>query len=247
MARNFPIKQLADCFEALYQEIVQIAFDWRGFLELFDDKALVEMMNRHACDFFADLQRKLSDSLVLKVCRLTDPEGCGKFKNLGLPYFVEQLRNENAIDVAKHQQWQERLKQIGSVMEPLRHLRNKRIAHNDVSVLVSDERLPAQYGDLRKAIEAVNSLFNQIERVFGLPTTVLAEAILSLQHVNGIKAVLRDASELRAFIETIGGRSEWRHLRDHATSRALGLCDFSLIAATRPLHNDGPRKTNHVR
>lgn len=221
MTRNFPVTQLSNCFEALYQEIVQIAFDWRGFLELFDDKALVEMMNQHACDFFADLQRKLSDSLVLKVCRLTDPEDCGRFKNLGLPYFVAQLKKENSIDDAKHQQWQERLKQIGLLMEPLRHLRNKRIAHNDVAGLVADQRLPAQYRDIRKAIEAVNSLFNEIERFFGLPTTVLAEAILSLQHVNGIKAVLRDASELRAFIQTIGGRSEWRHLRDHATPREL--------------------------
>ncbi|MHC4527996.1 MAG: AbiU2 domain-containing protein, partial [Planctomycetota bacterium] len=97
------------------------------------------LLNEIAQNFFYQLQGILIDYLYLNICKLTDPPGCGKQKNLTVKYILErvdpQIQNELGLE--------ELSERIHEFRNYIVDARRKLIAHLDVDAILSKKRLGA--------------------------------------------------------------------------------------------------------
>ena len=99
----------------------------------------LDLLNKIAQNFFHDLQHILIDYLFLNICKLTDPAGCGKKKNLTVKYILEQVdpqvQNELGLE--------ELSGKIHQFRDYIVNARRKLIAHLDVDTIFSKEKVGA--------------------------------------------------------------------------------------------------------
>jgi hypothetical protein len=100
-------------------------------------KARFDLLNKIAQNFFHDLQGILIDYLFLNICKLTDPAGFGKEKNLTVKYILEQVDPQVQNELGL----QELSEKIHQFRNYIVDARRKLIAHLDVDTIFSKKTL----------------------------------------------------------------------------------------------------------
>jgi|GEM_PF-5872417 hypothetical protein len=109
------------------KEIAGASIHFELFLSLFGSQENLTIVNQSAPNVFICFKQALIDTSIIKLCRLLDPAGRGRNRNIGIHMLIELFDDEP--------DFQEHLKGKGNEIEAhvakLRAYRHKRIAHND--------------------------------------------------------------------------------------------------------------------
>lgn len=110
---------------------VNIRTLWAHYQILFNGSDLKrQLLQITARQFFQDLNIMLIDSLILYVCKITDPEFTGGRRNLTIQYFMKNADlSASPRDIAKLTKIDGRISAFRKRIEPAR---NKRISHLDL-------------------------------------------------------------------------------------------------------------------
>ncbi len=158
----------AKVYGYLAGEIIRIRTKWIYFRQLFmDSDHRTKKLSRAGSYFFGELQIILKNDLILSLSRLTDPPRNGKHENFTVELFIEKLLEESeAILAAK---LKSKACELSTCVKSLRVHRMKRIAHYDLSSVITpeDEPLPAlPLRDLRIAIETIEAFLSIVHTHF---------------------------------------------------------------------------------
>lgn len=196
-------EKLGTYFNALWKEVAWLYIKWSEYDELFGKKpSRVDLLNYAAPTFFHIIQDCLFKDILLHIARLTDPPKTGKKKNLS----IRSLSNLISSDSLK--------KEIEGLIvttiekaEFCRDWRNRRLAHKDLKLSLSDKAMPLKSASREKVkdvLEAISSIMNAIAIHYsdttisfdGLPRIKGAEALLYILD-DGIKAEKRRRERIR--------------------------------------------------
>lgn len=196
--------ELGTYFNALSNEVAWLYTKWSEYDELFGKKPpRVDLLNNAAPTFFYIVEKCLFDDILLHIARLTDPPKTGRKKRLS----ILSLPNLISSDTLK--------KEIEGLIETTiekadfcRDWRNRRIAHTNLKLLLSEAAVPLKPASRKKVkaiLESISSVMNVIAREFmdstiifdGLPKLKGAEALLYILD-DGIKAEKRRRERIMA-------------------------------------------------
>ena len=181
----------------LWNDISILHLNWTYYTQLFaTDEASILLMNTVAPSFFSMVDRTLRADNLLRICRITDPSFSNfneTMENASLPRLV--ARTAEFLPSEVHQEVKELLSQLDLQRQPLRDLRNKRLAHSDLDEVLKlrTEPLPGisprQVEDL---IALITKTFSLVEGHFLDSETGFA-AIKPSQPVGTILWTLRNS------------------------------------------------------
>lgn len=168
-------RELGEMCAALYHRVAWVHLRWALYKQLFGKcDRRIALLNETAGSFFGVLQGVLLDDVVLELARLVDsPKSCGKanLTLLRIPGLIadQELRPEieAMVDSAE------------GACAKARDQRNRRLAHNDLSLAVetSAKPLPAiGIADVESALAAVRDLLNRLDSHY-LNSTVAYEYV----------------------------------------------------------------------
>ena len=144
---------LARAFERLSDDVIWLHSRWILYRQLFGaNPQRIELLNRVAPYFFSQLERILSDDVVLGICRLFDPATTVQQDNLVLAVLPNLI--DQAAYASLHDDLAMRRNRLETQLPPFRANRNKRIAHRDYKTAL-DPRAPMLPGLSRVMFEEV--------------------------------------------------------------------------------------------
>jgi len=152
-------------FESLDAEIINLFYRWKLFRQLFDGgKKNINLLNRSGANVFALLQRLILDDVYLTLCRLTDPAKTGRFDNLSLLFFLNELKADVNILTALTLETQ--FAELETLTKHMRDHRDKRLAHSDLKVARKANSLPSVLrGELDDALHALAKLMGHLHMI----------------------------------------------------------------------------------
>jgi hypothetical protein len=117
----------------VFNEWCDLKITWKQFKNLFcSGPERVDLMNRCGAEFFYRVDRIFFESVLLALCRLTDPPMTGKKQNLSVALFAQFMTTD-----ARKQQMGEL---VGAAIKSTafaRDWRNRRVGHNDYDLLLN--------------------------------------------------------------------------------------------------------------
>lgn len=183
-----------------YQELWRVSSNWDRYEALFGTEKRVSLLNESGGTFWYEIQNMLFEHVLLGLCRLTDPAGCGKKKNLSIWRLVE-------LDFSTHnRRLYQRATNASRCTEFARTWRDKRIAHNDLEQIsgAANKLLPATR---KKVTAAIISIHDVLRWIYA-------------KHFNGeIYLFEIGDSDAIAVMSTIFEGSRFAQLRSQAWSR----------------------------
>jgi hypothetical protein len=190
--------ELNDLYEALKLDVSRLYAKWNVFKQLYaTTKETVELLNDSAQGFFRICQDVLLDDILLTISRLNDPYQTSGKDNLSmerLAAYVDRTKYPNLradIDTL--------LIEARDKCGFARELRNRRIAHSDLSTRLEAEAnpLPVVYKQqIDDALSVLQSVLNKMELYFE-DNTVLYEQTMVRGDGEALVARLRDAKAYR--------------------------------------------------
>lgn len=183
-------EKLGTYFNALWNEVAWLYTKWLEYDELFGIKpSRVDLLNDAAPTFFHIVQNCLFRDIILHIARLTDPPKTGGKKNLSIRSFPDQISS----DTLKNE--------IGRLIEVAiekadfcRDWRNRRLAHKDLKLALSEEVVPlkpASRGKVKDVLEAISSIMNAIARHY-MDTTIVFDGLPRLKGGEALLYILDD-------------------------------------------------------
>ena len=154
-------ERLGTIYDALWQQSTWVHANWSEFVVVFGTtQSRVELLNKAAPSFFHWVQDSLWENVLLHLARLTDPPATGKKQNLTiqrLPGLVDheetRAKVEELVGVAL------------STTSFARDWRNRRIAHSDLDLSISDTATALEFASRQKVNEALQALANVLNAV----------------------------------------------------------------------------------
>jgi hypothetical protein len=117
--------------------------------------------------FFGHLDPIMRDDVVLAITRLMDPPRTGRRENAPLGGLIELLAAH--VDAVELASWQSELALLNAAVKPLRAVRDRFVAHEDLATALKYHPQPLP-GFSRAGVEAllerIRGLFNSIEEKF---------------------------------------------------------------------------------
>lgn len=163
--------ELGELYYLLWREVAWLNHKWFEMRALFaSGTGRLELMDRTAPTFFADLERVLWLDLSLHMCRLTDPpETRPGQRNVSLQAM------EPLLPAALQATYRELLAQVGQAVTFARGWRNKVFAHHDLATATERSPKPLEPANVRKVNEALRRIgdaMNFVEERFGVGPAV---------------------------------------------------------------------------
>ena len=190
--------ELTELYDALYQDMSSLHAKWEIFNQLYvTSEETVELLNESAPSFFRICQDMLIDDILLTISRLTDPHQTYNRGNLSMERLVAYVDESKYADL--RDEIEQLLIEAKSKCRFARELRNRRIAHTDLSTRLQAEAnpLPAlTEQQIKEAFSALRAIMNKIKMHFE-DTSVLYEQVLMPGDGNSLIARLRDARTYR--------------------------------------------------
>jgi len=196
-------RPLGEVFHLLWQELSDLNFKWREYVELYGTKpSRIALLNKAAPYFFRVVEDVLWESTLMRLCRLTDPPNTRKSENLSVARLPSLVKVELAEEIQK-------LVQVATgKTEFCRDWRNRHIAHADLPLALGEGAEPlksASRADVVNALSALADILNAVDfnytgasAGFDLgATTDGAESLLSVLD-EGVRALERREERLQA-------------------------------------------------
>jgi AbiU2 len=165
---------LGDFYTEVDQDVTRVHAYWKLLLQLFGTRESVDALNRAAGFAIRAIQDSLTDSVLLRITKLTDPATSqgGRFENLSLANLIDKLpadADSALINTLRHQ-----LQQIQDATDAFRVIRHKRLAHRDSTYVIDPMHvlpgLSKQKIDV--TLELFRNFMHEIQRYYGYEGTV---------------------------------------------------------------------------
>jgi hypothetical protein len=165
---------LGRVYDVLRNDLSTALVTWTLYRQLYSSQERITLFNDVAGTFFGVLQDILLRDTLLALARLVDREETGTKQNLTLQRLPSllcchpQLQAAVAADVASAK----------SVCEAAVDWRNRRIAHRDLDVALSEEKVPLPeipFDEINGALTTIAKLLNRLEAHFNKGATVMYE------------------------------------------------------------------------
>lgn len=128
-------ERLGSVYSKLWQELAWLSFKWNEYIALFGSgQSRVDLMNVAAPFFFKCIQRVLWEDTILHIARLTDGARTGKKQNLTiclLPELIDDPELKTNVETS--------ISRMSEVTNFCRDWRNRRIAHKDLELALSND------------------------------------------------------------------------------------------------------------
>jgi len=185
----------------LWNDISNLHMNWTNYRILFGtDEAIIDLLNSVASSFFAIVERVLRHDSVLRICRITDPPFFGRSKrNSNASLRQLSFRTENDLPEELQDEFAKQLNKLDELADPIRTLRDKRIAHSDSGVVLEYSSEPL--GVSRAAVE---DILSKIRGAFHLLEDHYLGSVTSFEHViqaNDARKLLYHLRQVRTFEE----------------------------------------------
>lgn len=160
---------LGDVYTEIDQDVTRVHAYWKLLLQLFGTRESVDTLNRAAGFAIRVIQDSLTDSVLLRITKLTDPASSqsGKFENLSFANLIQKLPRD--ADASLLDSLRDKLTLIQGATEDFRAIRHKRLAHRDSAYAIDPTQVLPGIG--KKAIEETLELFrdfmHEIQRFYG--------------------------------------------------------------------------------
>ncbi|PXX59530.1 hypothetical protein SAMN05660489_04555 [Pseudomonas sp. LAMO17WK12:I10] len=168
---------LGQAFWHLNQKVLEVHLVWEQYKQLYGgSEETVRLLNETAGLFFMVVQDSLWDSVLLGICRLTDPAQMSGKQNLSIRTLLPLIADEGL-----RQQTEELCNEALSKAEFARDHRNKRIAHEDKNRLYDRQAHPLggiSRALIKEMLQAITAVMNAIN-VFYCDTTMFYDDISS--------------------------------------------------------------------
>lgn len=150
---NLP-ESIRDIFTELCEDVRALRSKWDFYLGVFSQEENTALLSELARASFLMIEESLRTDLTMTICRLGDPSQSLGHDNISLQALIDRLDNpSNVIEL---------LKDFQAACEPVKNIRNKMVAHNDL-----DSKLGVQTSPLLKVER------KQIDRIVQLAEEVL--------------------------------------------------------------------------
>jgi hypothetical protein len=157
--------QFGEAFCDLFNHVAWLYSKWHDYQSLFGEVSTVDLLNKTAPLIFRDIQRIVWESLLLHLCRLTDPPQSARQDNLTL------RRIDQMLPSTADQPFRAALaSKVGDAVDKTgfaRTWRNKQLAHTNLSVAAGGNAVsmpPAGKTEMQAAIDAIGEAMNCVER-----------------------------------------------------------------------------------
>lgn len=166
--------ELGDMYEMLWQECALLNLRWNEYVELFGKSPhRIDLLNEVAANFAWLMQDTLWETVLLHLCRMTDPPNQGRGRdNLSLGQLLPLVRADLRDEV-------QRLASVATDATSFaRDWRNRRIAHKDLGLATKRANRLEQASHLavRMGVEAIGSCLNAIDHAYRDTTTAWSMA-----------------------------------------------------------------------
>ncbi len=163
----FP-KETGELFYELLTNVAYLHLSWQNYKSLFGTSPeLIDLLNWAASSFFGLLDRIMRHDVILAISRLMDPkESCGK-KNVSLDCLIDKL--QLSIDTTLFNKWQSELEELKDCYKPLRKVRHRLLAHEDLATTLQYHRNPLpgiSRTYIENILEKIQKLLGDIEEHF---------------------------------------------------------------------------------
>lgn len=183
-------------FYGLWQDTAELQYAWNSYSALFEDRDLIALIKQVASSYFGNLQQILLRDLILRVCRLADPQLSSGKHNLSLKQLENFKINDEDLLVLRdlHQD-------LEGKIQPLRDFRNKLGSHNDLEYALGRASLEftPHVGMIRDGVNYIKDIMRFIESIFNLGDTDFSLNIEPLSDYQAFVAFLKavDKQSLR--------------------------------------------------
>ena len=165
--QSFPAKTGELACE-LSWSITHLHLKWKNYRALFGTSPeRIDLLNHAAPGFFGQLDPIMRHDVVLAITRLMDPPRTGRHKNASLGGLIELLAPH--VGAAELAGWQSELALLNAAVKPLRAVRDRFVAHEDLATTLNyhPQPLPGfSRADVEALLERIRGLFNSIEEKF---------------------------------------------------------------------------------
>jgi hypothetical protein len=190
--------ELNDVYEALKEDVSWLHAKWNVFKQLYaTSEETVELLNDSAPVFFRICQDVLADDILLTISRLNDPYRTFGKDNLSMERLAAYVDGSKYPDLKAAIEIL--LVEAQDKCGFARELRNRRIAHSDLTTRLEAEANPlpvAHKQQINDALSALQAVLNKIEMYFE-DNTVLYEQAIIAGGGETLVARLRDARTYR--------------------------------------------------
>jgi len=187
--------QLGALFYRLWNECVWLHWRWSEYLILYGTKAeSVELLNKAAPSFFRVVQDSLWETVLLHICRMTDPTESTRRPNLTLQALPPLVATEIRPRV------ESLVQQALDRCTFARDWRNRRIAHRDLALALGQSALPlvsASRQSVRAALESIVSTLNAVDDHYRNANTAY-DAVPPAGNAEALLYVLQDGLDAEA-------------------------------------------------
>ena len=166
-------EELGRVYNELSSELSRLYLKWDLYRQLYArSPRRIELLNQAAGYLFSVLQRALIDDVLLHLGRLTDAERIGQRENLTI------RRLPPLVPDALRSQIEDLLAAAMTACEPMRVLRNRRLAHTDLEAAIYGTPLPGiSHDQIGTAIASIHALLNRIELHFWKAPTMYEHTV----------------------------------------------------------------------
>lgn len=167
--------------------------------QLFSEKANLDLLNETAGDVFAIFQQLAHKELIIYICRTLENKKLGDKNNLTL----YSLLDKNFKCLYSQKELDKKLSDIkrSPSFKLIKYIRNKRLAHSDISKLTIDDETPkVSYTELELVLRDIADVMNYTSSKSQGLTVLYHETITHLKYDgNSLLSVLRkvEASNIK--------------------------------------------------
>lgn len=146
----------------LWDELVILHDIWAQYVYLFNEsEERIRLLNACARWFFGTTQRLMMREVILGISRLTDPRKTGKHANLVLSSLLDDpgINHHQGLRA----ELEKAIEKVKVAAAPIRHHRDKYIAHLDEGTAVEATRHPLpgiKKGLIRQVIDDMGAVYN---------------------------------------------------------------------------------------
>jgi len=157
-----------ELFHELWTNVAHLHLNWKNYRSLFGTSPeRIELLDWTASSFFGLLDGILRHDVVLAIARLTDPPRSAGKDNASLARLIDMLTP--FIDAALVDELRSELKDLQAYCEPVRQLRNRLLAHDDLATALQyhPDPLPGiSRAYIEGVLEKLRKLLGDIEEHF---------------------------------------------------------------------------------